>query len=149
MAGIVARNNNVRLYLAPIEETMDRSHKITHVVSIGEITEEAEEIDVTTLDSLGPETIDGDESPIDISIVQNVTQDEYSKMRTWRKQQTPLQFGLVVEDNSGFKVINLRGEGRIRSVSLSGMERNGLIQVTSILRVLNHTLDENFIEPQS
>lgn len=147
MAGIVSMKDSTRLYLGT-SSTLVLGDKIGHVSQIGDVSSETEDVDVTTLESQAREFENGFTSNGELQITLNLTDNEYTKFKNWKDNGTDLYFGIGIFDKVGAQKLGLRGQGQIKSISLTGMSVGGLIQVNANLR-LSGELSADFVAPDN
>jgi hypothetical protein len=147
MAGIATLKDNVRLYIGETE-TLTAENKISNINSIGDIGGEAEEIDTTTIDSIAKEFENGFEDNGSLEVTQNITDDEYAKMDTWKKAGTMLHWGLSTHNKAGEQILGLRGKGVVKSAKLTGISVGGLLQCVASIR-LSGAIETDFVDPVS
>lgn len=145
MAGIATLKDNVRLYIGE-SAVLTKTNKIGNISSIGDIGGEAEEIDTTTIDSMAKEFENGFEDNGSLEITQNITDDEYTKMDTWKKNGTMLYWGLSTHKKSGEQILGLKGQGVVKSAKLTGISVGGLLQCVASIR-LSGAITTDFTEP--
>ena len=141
MAGIAVLKDNVKLYLG--STTLTTSDKMSNIASIGDIGGgEVEEIDVTTIDSQAKEYVPGFADSGSFDIVQNVTDDEYVKVKAWADAGSVLKCGVVFVDapqcNLGFDCF-------IKSYKLTGISVGGTLQISMTVRISGAIT--TFVEP--
>jgi hypothetical protein len=134
MAGIATLKDNVRLYIGE-SETLTAENKLGNISSIGDIGGEAEEIDVTTIDSMAKEFENGFEDNGSLEITQNITDDEYEKMDTWKKSGVKLYWGISTFNKAKEQILGLKGEGIVKSFRLAGISVGGLLQAVASIRL--------------
>ena len=145
MAGIATLKDNVRLYIGE-SAVLTKTNKIGNISSIGDIGGEAEEIDTTTIDSMAKEFENGFEDNGSLEVTQNITDDEYTTMDTWKKAGTMLYWGLSTHNKSGTQILGLKGQGIVKSVKLTGISVGGLLQAVTSIR-LSGAIATDFTEP--
>ena len=145
MAGIATLKDNVRLYIG---ETSDLkiADKLGNISSIGDIGGEAEEIDTTTIDSTAKECELGFEDNGYIEVTQNITDNEYTKMNTWKNSNKTVYWGLSTHNKAGVQILGLKGQGIVKSVKLTGISVGGLLQAVTSIRVTG-AISAEFTEP--
>ena len=145
MAGIATLKDNVRLYIG---ETSDLkiADKLGNISSIGDIGGEAEEIDTTTIDSTAKEFELGFEDNGSIEVTQNITDNEYTKMNTWKNSNKTVYWGLSTHNKAGAQILGLKGQGIVKSVKLTGISVGGLLQAVTSIRVTG-AISAEFTEP--
>lgn len=131
MAGIAVLKDNVRLYLGTT--TLTAADKIKNLVSIGDIGGgEVEEIDVTTIDSAAKEYVPGFADTGSVDVVQNITDNEYVKVKAWADANATLTGGIAFKDagdcNIGFSCF-------VKSFKITGISVGGTLQVSYTLRL--------------
>ena len=141
MAGIATLKDNVHLYIGE-SSALTTTDKIGNVYSIGEVGGEKEEIDVTTIDSQAKEYVPGFADNGSVQIAQNITKDEFAKVKQWVTSGTMLHCGIAFTDASE---CNMKFKGFIKSYKLGGMEVGGVLRVTYDIRVSGEI--EDFTEP--
>lgn len=145
MAGIPTLKDNVRLYIGEAAE-LKTEDKISHIVSIGDLGGEAEEIDTTTIDSMAKEFETGFEDNGSLEVTLNIVEDEYTKMDTWKKAGKMLYWGLSTFKKDGTQILGLKGQGVVKSAKLTGISVGGLLQVVASIR-LSGAIDSGFVDP--
>lgn len=145
MAGIAVLKDNVKFYIGEAE-SLTADDKLGNVVSISDIGGEAEEIDTTTIDSMAKESVGGFEDNGQIDIVQNITEEEFTKMDSWKKAGTELHWGLIANKRNGDKLLGLKGKGFVKSAKLTGISVGGLLQVNASVR-LTGEIGTDFEDP--
>ena len=145
MAGIATLKDNVRLYIG---ETSDLkiADKLGNISSIGDIGGEAEEIDTTTIDSTAKEFELGFEDNGSLEVTQNITDNEYTKMNTWKNSNKTVYWGLSTHNKTGTQILGLKGQGIVKSVKLTGISVGGLLQAVTSIRVTG-AINAEFTEP--
>ena len=145
MAGIATLKDNVRLYIG---ETSDLkiADKLGNISSIGDIGGEAEEIDTTTIDSTAKEFELGFEDNGSLEVTQNITDNEYTKMNTWKNSNKTVYWGLSTHNKAGAQILGLKGQGIVKSVKLTGISVGGLLQAVTSIRVTG-AISAEFTEP--
>lgn len=146
MAGIVQMKDNVRFFLwtgAAVQAT----DKLGNLVSIGEVGGEAESIDTTTLESMAKESEVGFTDNGTIPLVQNLTANEYNKMRSLMDNGTVFNFGMSVWDRkTKSQVIGLQQKGIVTSLKLSEASVGSLMQVNTTITI-SGAINVGFIDP--
>ena len=150
MAGIALIKDSVRMYLgadktADADRPLTLSDKVANATSISEFGADSEEIDVTTLESQGKESEGGYDDFGSITVEQNITSDEYTKMNAWRAAKTTLKFGVVAKNKDGEAVFGAGGKCWVKTCKFGGATVGGLLKVTSELKITGHL--EAFTEP--
>lgn len=145
MAGIAVLKDNVRLYVGEAAE-LKAADKLGNIASVGDIGGEAEEIDVTTIDSQAKEFENGFSDEGSLEITQNITDDEYTKMDAWKKAGTTVYWGLATHNKAGDQILGLKGQGVVKSVRLTGISVGGLLQAVASIR-LSGEIATDFVEP--
>lgn len=131
MAGIAVLKDNVRLYLGTT--TLSLADKMSNIASIGDIGGgEVEEIDVTTIDSMAKEYVPGFSDSGSFDIVQNITDDEYVKVKAWADANAKLKCGVVFKDAPD---CNLGFDCFIKSYKLTGIAVSGTLQISITVRI--------------
>ena len=147
MAGIATLKDNVRLYIGE-SSSLTKTNKLGNISQIGDIGGEAEEIDTTCIDSKAKEFVNGFEDNGTLEITQNITNDEYTKMDTWKKSGTMLNWGLSVNNAENTQILGLKGKGTVKSAKLTGISVGGLLQCVASIR-LSGEIGTDFEEPAS
>jgi len=80
MAGIATLKNNVRLYLWDVDKEVTAADRVGHISQLGDVGGEAEDIDVTTIESMAREYVNGFDNNGNLDVTQNVTSNEYVAM---------------------------------------------------------------------
>lgn len=147
MAGIATMKNNFRLYIWDEDKTVAAADRVGHISQLGDVGGEAEDIDVTTLESMAKEYINGFDDNGTLDITQNMTSNEYVTMDVRKKSGKILNWGISVFNNQRTKqILGLQGKGIIKSAKLTGISVGGLLQVVSSLRV-NGVINNDFVDP--
>ena len=147
MAGIATMKNNFRLYIWDEDKEVTAEDRVGHISQLGDVGGEAEDIDVTTLESMAKEYINGFDDNGTLDITQNMTSNEYVTMDVRKKSGKTLNWGISVFNNQRTKqILGLHGKGIIKSAKLTGISVGGLLQVVSSLRV-SGAVENNFIDP--
>lgn len=146
MAGIVQMKDNVRFFLWT-GAAVQAADKLGNLVSIGEVGGEAESIDTTTLESMAKESEVGFTDNGTVELVQNLTNNEYNKMKTLLDDGTVFNFGVSVwSRKTKSQAMGLQQKGMVTSLKLSGFEVGGLVQVNTTVQI-SGALDLGFIDP--
>lgn len=145
MAGIATLKDNVRLYIGEASE-LKMADKLGNISSIGDIGGEAEEIDTTTIDSTAKEFELGFEDNGSLEVTQNITDNEYTKMNTWKNSNKTVYWGLSTHNKAGEQILGLKGQGIVKSVKLTGISVGGLLQAVTSIRVTG-AINAEFTEP--
>lgn len=146
MAGIVQMKDNVRFFLWT-GAAVQAADKLGNLVSIGEVGGEAESIDTTTLESMAKESEVGFTDNGTIELVQNLTTNEYSKMKNLLDNGTVFNFGISVwSRKTQLQAMGLQQKGMVTALKLSGFEVGGLVQVNTTVQI-SGALDINFVDP--
>lgn len=145
MAGIATLKDNVRLYIGETSE-LKMADKLGNISSIGDIGGEAEEIDTTTIDSTAKEFELGFEDNGSLEVTQNITDNEYTKMNTWKNSNKTVYWGLSTHNKAGEQILGLKGQGIVKSVKLTGISVGGLLQAVTSIRVTG-AINAEFTEP--
>lgn len=153
MAGIAVLKDSCRMYLGEdktvdVDRPLVLKDKVTSITTIGEVGAEAEDIDTTALDSMAKESEPGFDDWGSVSVEQNITKDEYSKMNAWRKGKNTLKFGIIAENKEKKPVLSLSGKCFIKSCKWGGATVGGLLTCTSDIRFTGEILD-TFVEPKA
>lgn len=147
MAGIATMKNNFRLYIWDEDKTVAAADRVGNISQLGDVGGEAEDIDVTTLESMAKEYINGFDDNGTLDITQNMTSNEYVTMDVRKKSGKILNWGISVFNNQRTKqILGLQGKGIIKSAKLTGISVGGLLQVVSSLRV-NGVINNDFVDP--
>ena len=146
MAGIIALKDNVKLFIWASDASAALADKIGHVVSIGDIGGEAEQVDVTALDSLAREYELGFTDNGTLEITQNLTDGEYEDMTAYQASGETFKWGLSVANRAGTQVIGLQGSGIMQNVKLTGIDVSGVIQVVSTIKI-SGAITQDFVLP--
>lgn len=147
MAGIATMKNNFRLYIWDEDKTVGAADRVGNISQLGDVGGEAEDIDVTTLESMAKEYINGFDDNGTLDITQNMTSNEYVTMDVRKKSGKILNWGISVFNNQRTKqILGLQGKGIIKSAKLTGISVGGLLQVVSSLRV-NGVINNDFVDP--
>ena len=145
MAGIATLKDNVRLYIGEASD-LKIADKLGNISSIGDIGGEAEEIDTTTIDSTAKEFELGFEDNGSLEVTQNITDNEYTKMNTWKNSNKTVYWGLSTHTKTGEQILGLKGQGIVKSVKLTGISVGGLLQAVTSIRVTG-AISAEFTEP--
>lgn len=146
MAGIVQMKDNVRFFLWT-DGDVKAENKLGNLVSIGEVGGEAESIDTTTLESMAKESEVGFTDNGTVELVQNLTNDEYNKMKTLLDNGTVFNWGVSVwSRKTKTQAMGLQQKGMVTSLKLSGFEVGGLVQVNTTVQI-SGALDLGFTDP--
>lgn len=145
MAGIATLKDNVRLYIGE-ESELKIADKLGNISSIGDIGGEAEEIETTTIDSTAKEFELGFEDNGSLEVTQNITDNEYTKMNTWKNSNKIVYWGLSTHNKTGTQILGLKGQGIVKSVKLTGISVGGLLQAVTSIRVTG-AINADFTEP--
>ena len=145
MAGIATLKDNVRLYIGEASD-LKIADKLGNISSIGDIGGEAEEIDTTTIDSTAKEFELGFEDNGSLEVTQNITDNEYTKMNTWKNSNKTVYWGLSTHNKNGDQILGLKGQGIVKSVKLTGISVGGLLQAVTSIRVTG-AISAEFTEP--
>lgn len=148
MAGIIALKDNVKLFIWAANASAALADKIGHVVSIGDIGGEAEQVDVTALDSLAREYELGFTDNGTLEITQNLTDDEYADMTAYQTSGEKFNWGLSVANRAGTQVLGLQGAGIMQNVKLTGIDVSGVIQVVSTIKI-SGAITQDFTIPNA
>lgn len=131
MAGTQAMATSLKLSkIAPEEEDL----VIAHITSIGEQASEAEEIDVTTLDSpnRSKEFIQGAKDPGSVEVsVNNMFDGQVAKLRQLYSDGTVRQWVETYPDEKG----TLTYSGYISALNFGEATPDGLLSVTFTIRL--------------
>lgn len=152
MAGITILKDSCRMYIGPDldEASADRplalADKVTSATSFSDFGADVEEIDVTTLDSKAKETEAGFDDWGSITVEQNITSDEYTKMNAWRRSKETLKFGIVAANKRGEVVFGVSGKCFVKTCKWGGATVGGRLTVSTELR-LTGDVDDTFEEP--
>lgn len=146
MAGIAVLKDNTRLFIKTTDEaTFLASHKMGNITEIGDLASEAEEIDTTTIDSLAKEFTAGFDDNGSLEITQNITENEYTTMKTYKDNNEELDFAISAF-SKGRQVIGVQGHGIIMSLTLTGISVGGLLQVSTSIRI-SGSVTMGFVDP--
>ena len=146
MAGIVQMKDNVRFFLWT-GAAVQAADKLGNLVSIGEVGGEAESIDTTTLESMAKESEVGFTDNGTIPLVQNLTANEYNKMRSLMDNGTVFNFGMSVWDRkTKSQVIGLQQKGIVTSLKLSEASVGSLMQVNTTITI-SGAINIGFVDP--
>lgn len=146
MAGIVQMKDNVRFFLWT-DGAVKPENKLGNLVSIGEVGGEAESIDTTTLESMAKESEVGFTDNGTVELVQNLTNDEYNKMKTLLDDGTVFDWGVSVwSRKTKSQAMGLQQKGMVTSLKLSGFEVGGLVQVNTTVQI-SGALNLGFEDP--
>ena len=146
MAGIVQMKDNVRFFLWT-GAAVKPEDKLGNLVSIGETGGEAESIDTTTLESMAKESEVGFTDNGTIDLVQNLTNNEYNKMRALMDNGVVFNFGMSVWDRkTKSQVVGLQQKGIVTSLKLSESSVGSLSQVNTTITV-SGALNLGFVDP--
>lgn len=147
MAGIVQMKDNVRFFLWTSGNLAKPENKLGNLVSIGEVGGEAESIDTTTLESMAKESEVGFTDNGTVELVQNLTTNEYDKMKNLLDDGTVFNFGISVwSRKTRAQAMGLQQKGMVTSLKLSGFEVGGLVQVNTTVQI-SGALDLGFTDP--
>lgn len=147
MAGIVQMKDNVRFFLWTDGNLAKPENKLGNLVSIGEIGGEAESIDTTTLESMAKESEVGFTDNGTIPLVQNLTANEYNKMRSLMDDGTVFNFGMSVWDRkTKSQVVGLQQKGIVTSLKLSEASVGSLMQVNTTITI-SGAINVGFTDP--
>lgn len=146
MAGIVQMKDNVRFFLWT-GAAVQAENKLGNLVSIGEVGGEAESIDTTTLESMAKESEVGFTDNGTVELVQNLTNDEYNKMKNLLDDGTVFNWGVSVwSRKTKTQAMGLQQKGMVTSLKLSGFEVGGLVQVNTTVQI-SGALNLGFVDP--
>lgn len=146
MAGIVQMKDNVRFFLWT-DAAVKPENKLGNLVQIGETGGEAESIDTTTLESMAKESEVGFTDNGTIDLVQNLTNNEYNKMRALMDDGVVFNFGMSVWDRkTKSQVVGLQQKGIVTSLKLSESSVGSLSQVNTTITV-SGALNLGFVDP--
>ena len=134
MATMIGRDNT-RLYIWERGSFPTSTDKIGNATSVGEGGGETEEVEVTTLESAAKEFMPGYEDYGSMTVTQNITLNEYTKMNNWRKNKTLLSYGLVVDGVDGSTIFEEQGDCWVRSCKRGELTPGGLLTCSTELRV--------------
>lgn len=147
MAGIVQMKDNVRFFLWTDGNLAKPENKLGNLVSIGEVGGEAESIDTTTLESMAKESEVGFTDNGTVELVQNLTNDEYNKMKNLLDDGTVFNWGVSVwSRKTKTQAMGLQQKGMVTSLKLSGFEVGGLVQVNTTVQI-SGALNLGFTDP--
>lgn len=147
MAGIVQMKDNVRFFLWTDGNLAKPENKLGNLVSIGEVGGEAESIDTTTLESMAKESEVGFTDNGTVELVQNLTNDEYNKMKNLLDDGTVFNWGVSVwSRKTKSQAMGLQQKGMVTSLKLSGFEVGGLVQVNTTVQI-SGALNLGFTDP--
>lgn len=146
MAGIVQMKDNVRFFLWT-GAAVQAADKLGNLVSIGEVGGEAESIDTTTLESMAKESEVGFTDNGTVELVQNLTNDEYNKMKNLLDDGIVFNWGVSVwSRKTKSQAMGLQQKGMVTSLKLSGFEVGGLVQVNTTIQI-SGALNLGFTDP--
>lgn len=164
MAGIVVRNDNTRLFLwqeaegaiypavgssASADAKMiarARRAKIANITEIGDVGGESDEIDVTTIDSIGNEYEPGTVDNGTISMTLNiVNQADYVRFLGIKQSGVEFNWAISSWNKLGQQVIGISGKGYLSSATLTGITNGGILQVSAGIRV-NGEVNPGFVD---
>lgn len=146
MAGIVQMKDNVRFFLWT-GAAVQAADKLGNLVSIGEVGGEAESIDTTTLESMAKESEVGFTDNGTVELVQNLTNDEYNKMKNLLDDGIVFNWGVSVwSRKTKSQAMGLQQKGMVTSLKLSGFEVGGLVQVNTTVQI-SGALNLGFVDP--
>lgn len=146
MAGIATLKDNVRLFVGKQAE-LTAADKVGNISQVGDIGGEAEEIDVTCIDSEAKEFENGFEDNGSLEVTQNITNDEYTVMDGYKKSGETVYWGLsVLNKAKTAQILGLNGQGTVKSVKLTGISVGGLLQAVTSIR-LSGAIDSDFVDP--
>lgn len=143
MAGTAVLRDNVKLYLGETDN-LTAAEKIANIASIGDIGGEAEEIDVTTIDSTAKEFENGFDDSGSLELVLNIVPDNYNKMYDWQTAGTSLHWGLTADNKAGGELLRLKGRGIVKSVKVTGISVGGVLQANVSIR-LSGKIEKGFV----
>lgn len=147
MAGIVQMKDNVRFFLWTSGNLAKPENKLGNLVSIGEVGGEAESIDTTTLESMAKESEVGFTDNGTVELVQNLTNNEYNKMRSLMDDGTVFNFGMSVWDRkTKSQVVGLQQKGIVTSLKLSEASVGSLMQVNTTITI-SGAINIGFTDP--
>ena len=146
MAGIATMKDNVRLFIWDEDKEVTAADKMGNITQIGDVGAEAEDIDVTTIDSLAREYENGFDDSGSVDITQNITTTESSYRASRQTNGDDVNWGISAFNKKGEQIIGLRGKGMIKSAKLTGISVGGLLQCNSSLRI-NGAIDNTFVDP--
>lgn len=147
MAGIAIIKDSFRGYIWEKTGTVAIKDKLTHVVSVGEITQDVEEIDTTTIDSDAKESTGGFDDYGSVDIELNIVNDEFTKMKALADSKQHMQWAFVADDATGTEVFQLHGEGWVKTCKFSGASVGGLLKVTATVKISGAPKSTGFTEP--
>lgn len=146
MAGIVQMKDNVRFFLWT-GAAVQAADKLGNLVSIGEVGGEAESIDTTTLESMAKESEVGFTDNGTVELVQNLTNNEYNKMKQLLDDGIVFNWGVSVwSRKTRSQAMGLQQKGMVTSLKLSGFEVGGLVQVNTTVQI-SGAIDLGFTDP--
>ena len=135
MSAVVAIKDSTKLFLWNKDQDAKLSDAIGNKASIGDIGGDgAEEIDVTNMEGDSKQYELGFIDPGSFDITQFLSTDEYSKMSAYLASGETLNWGILVNNRSGEKVLGLQGQGLVKSVKLTGLSVGSAIQVVTTIR---------------
>ena len=171
MAGIAIMKNNARLFIglkddfstqygtatkltqsianaitpdiiAAPSSASDHDYKVANNSSIGELGGEAEDIDVTALDSEAKENETGfvDNGTQDITI-NVVDKKAYSNLKKWQDNAADLVICQTRYSKAGKPVVGIMYEGIIKSAKLTEASVGGVMQVNATIQVKGAIFD--------
>lgn len=165
MAGIAIMKNNARLFIglkddfnteygtatkltqsiaeaitptiiAAPSQSSDKDYKVANNSSIGELGGEAEDIDVTALDSVAKENeagfVDNGTQDITINVVDKKA---YSNLKKWQDNAADLVICQTRYSKAGKPVVGIMYEGIIKSAKLTEASVGGVMQVNASIQV--------------
>lgn len=132
MAGISAKGT--KLYMSETGVAAKLSDRIAHIVSIGAVGGEVEEIDVTDLDSVGKEFVPGAKDNGSVDIVLNFsTSANVQKLKTAYDSGAYMDFGIALPGEAATE--SEKFKGFIKAFKRNDISTDGLLQYTATIRI--------------
>lgn len=146
MAGIVVKDDNLRLYLWADGDTVTGDDKIANISELGDLSPDTEEVDTSTIDTVGTDTEPGTVDYGSLDLTLNLLKYEYNMLASLFERRDTIRWGISGFDASGEQVVGMQGKGKIMAPGLTGMSRGGILQATASVRI-SGTPTRDFVDP--
>lgn len=146
----IVKDDALKLYIWPEGDAAKlatsegaEAYKIGRLVSIGDVGGSREEVDTSTIDSVGKQseagTLDEGSTAVGLLCGSDV---EYARFKTLRDTSDNIEFCIVAFNKEGLRVAGVHGHGIVTQAQLANITNNGLLQVNGTIKI-NGQLDND------
>lgn len=140
MAAIVGRKGSAQVFVHDgVDQTLAVADKVGKLTTFTVPTAEPTEIDVTDFDSEGKEYEYGTIDYGELQVTQHLTENEYNDMQERIDNDTEVTVGFFILNKAGTQVVGRKGNARVKSCTIEGVEVDGAMTVQTTFKITGKT----------